>query len=80
MKKKQNMDTDNFIVYIKTEDIYVDIGTDVQTRFDTSIYKLEGLLPREKNKKVVGLMKKELEENLSRKQSKPSGKKKIWCG
>ena len=75
-KKKQNMDTDNFIVYIKTEDIYVDIGIDVQTRFDTSIYK-EGLLPREKNKKVVGLMKKELEENLSRKQSKPSGKKKI---
>ena len=29
--------TDSFIVYIKTEEIYIDIGKDVETRFDTSI-------------------------------------------
>ena len=29
------MDTDNFIVYIKTDDIYKDIAEDVETRFDT---------------------------------------------
>ena len=30
------MNTDSFIVYIKTDDIYKDIAEDVQTRFDTS--------------------------------------------
>ena len=29
------LDTDSFIVYIKTEDIYSDISKDVKTRFDT---------------------------------------------
>ena len=51
------MDTDNFIVYIKTEDIYADIAKDVEARFDTSNYELERPLPKGKNKKVVGLMK-----------------------
>ena len=30
------MDTDSFIVYIKTEDIYSRIANNVETRFDTS--------------------------------------------
>ena len=30
------MDTDSFIVYIKTDDIYKDTAEDVKTRFDTS--------------------------------------------
>ena len=30
------MDTDSFIVYIKTDDINKDIAEDVETRFDTS--------------------------------------------
>ena len=30
------MDTNSFIVYIKTEDIYKDITKDVETRFDAS--------------------------------------------
>ena len=30
------MDTGSFIVYIKTEDIYIYIVKDVETRFDTS--------------------------------------------
>ena len=29
------VDTDNFIVYVKTDDIYEDIAEDVETRFDT---------------------------------------------
>ena len=32
------MDTDSFIVYIKTDDIYKGIADDVETRFDTSNY------------------------------------------
>ena len=48
------MDTDSFIVYIKTEDIYADIAKDVETLFDTSNYKLDRSLPKENNKKVIG--------------------------
>ena len=54
------MDTDSFIVYLKTDDIYKDIAEDVETRFDTSNYELDRLLPKGKNKKVIGLMKNEL--------------------
>ena len=35
------MDTESFIVYIKTDDIYKDIAEDVETRSDTSNHKLE---------------------------------------
>ena len=49
------MDRDSFIVYIKMENIYIDIAKDVETRFDTSNYKLER--PTRKNKQVIGLMK-----------------------
>ena len=35
------MNTDSFIVYIKTDDNYKDIAEDVETRFDTSNYELE---------------------------------------
>ena len=56
------MDTNSFIVYIKTEDIYKDIVEDVETRFDTSNDELEfnsidRLLLKGKNKKVIGLIK-----------------------
>ena len=30
------MDTDNFIVYIKTDHIYKDIAENIETRFDIS--------------------------------------------
>ena len=29
-------DTDNFIVHVKTDDIYKDVAEDVEKRFDTS--------------------------------------------
>ena len=43
-----------YIVYIKTEDIYVDIAKDVETRADTSNCELDRPLPRGKNKNVIG--------------------------
>ena len=49
-----------FIVYIKTEDTYKDIAKDLEIRYDTSNYELDGPLSKEKNKKVIGLMKDEL--------------------
>ena len=54
------MDTDNFIMNIKTNDFYEDIAHDVENRFDTSNCEVNRLLPMGKNKKVIGLMKDEL--------------------
>ena len=50
------MDTDSFIMHIKTEDFYKDIANDVEKRFDTSNYDVNRPLPKGKNKKVIGLM------------------------
>ena len=44
----------------KTEDIYVDIAKDIETRFDPSNHELERTLPRRKNKKVIRIMKDKL--------------------
>ena len=54
------MYTDSFIVYIKIDDIYQDIAENLETRLDTSNYELDSLLPKGKNKKVIGLMKDQL--------------------
>ena len=55
------MGTNIFTAYSKSDDIYVDILKDVKKRFDASNYGLERLWPKEKIKKVVKLMKDELE-------------------
>ena len=67
MKPKYNndvklcyMNTDSFIMNIKTNDFYKDISNDVENRFDTSNYEVNRHLPTGKNKKVIGLMKDEL--------------------
>ena len=68
MKPKYNnnvklcyMDTDSFVMHIKTNDIYKDISHDIYDRFDTSNYITNPRpLPIGKNKKVIGLMKDEL--------------------
>ena len=67
MKPKYNndvklcyMDTDSFIMKIKTNHFYEDIASDVENRFDTSNYEVNRPLPTGKNKKVIGLMKDEL--------------------
>ena len=54
------MDTDSFVMNIKTEDFYKDIANDVEKRFDMSNYEVDRPLPTGKNKKVIGLMKDEL--------------------
>ena len=35
------MDTDTFIVDLKTDDIYKDIAEGVETRFDTSNFEID---------------------------------------
>ena len=67
MKPKYNdnvklcyMDTDSFIMNIKTGDFYEDIANDVEHRFDTSNFEVSRPLATGKNKKVIGLMKDEL--------------------
>ena len=54
------MDTDSFIMNIKTNDFYEDIASDVENRFDTSNYEVNRPLPTGKNKKVIGLIKDKL--------------------
>ena len=54
------MNTDSFIMNIKTENFYKDIANDVEKRFDTSNYEVDRPLSTGKNKKVIGLMKDEL--------------------
>ena len=56
------MDTDSFVIYIKTEDFYKDIANDVEKWFDTSNYDKNDKrpLPTGKNKKVIGMFKDEL--------------------
>ena len=58
------IDTGSFITNIKTEDFYKDIANDVEKRFDTSSFEVNRPLPTGKNKKVIGLMKDELEGTI----------------
>ena len=54
------MDTDSFVINVKTKDFYKDIEEDVKERFDTSNFSYDRPLPIDMNKKVVGLMKDEI--------------------
>ena len=53
------MDTDSFVIYIKTEDFYKDIADDVEKRFDTTNYDENDKrhLPIGKNKKTPVFLK-----------------------
>ena len=60
MKPKYNdnvklcyMDTDSFIMNIKTNDFYKDISNDVENRVDTSNYEVNRPLPTGKVKKSL---------------------------
>ena len=59
------MDTDSFIILTQTEDFYKDIADDVEKRFDASNYECDRPLLTRKNKKVIGLMKDELEGKIT---------------
>ena len=54
------MDTKSFIVNLKTDDIDKDIAEDVGTRFGTSNFEIDRPLHKEKNYKVIGIIKDEL--------------------
>ena len=54
------MDTDSFVLNVRTEDFYNDISEDVRDRFDTSNFNCDRPLQIGVNKKVVGLMKDKL--------------------
>ena len=60
------MDTNIFIVYIKTNNIYKDIAENVETRLHTSNYELDRPLPKGESKKVIEFM----EDKLQRKNDK----------
>ena len=64
LKPYIDMNTDSFIMNIKTEYFYKDIANDVKKRSDTSNYECDRPLPTGKNKKVIGLMKDELGERV----------------
>ena len=53
------MDAGIFIPHVKIDDICKDIAENVETRFDTSNFKIDRLLPKGKNE-IIGLMKNEL--------------------
>ena len=58
-------DTNSFILYIKTGDLYEDIADDVEESFDTSNYKIDGsLLITDKNKKVLDKFKDEFKGRI----------------
>ena len=56
------MDTDSFVIHIKTEDFYKDIAADVKRWFDTSNYDEADKrpLPTGENENVIGMFKDEL--------------------
>ena len=58
---------ENFFAWIQTaslflqnRDMYKDIAEDVETRFETTNFEIDRLLPKGKNKKIIGLLKDEL--------------------
>ena len=50
------MDTDSFIVHIKSNDFYKEVSNDVEKRFNTSSYEIKRPLPKAK-KKLIGLVR-----------------------
>ena len=60
------MDTDSFIILMKTKDFYKDIANDVEKLFDKFNYdeNYKRPLPILKNKKVIDLFKDELGGNI----------------
>ena len=60
------MDTVNFTYHVKRKDIYKDVGKGVETRLGTLNFELDRLLAKTKIKKVIGLMKDELEAKIKK--------------
>ena len=58
------INTDSFIIHIKTEDFYADIFVDVEQWLEISNYDNNRPLPIVKKKKAIGLFKDELGGNI----------------
>ena len=58
------IDTDSFIMRIKTEDVYEDIAEDFEKRFDTWSYGIDRALITCKSKEVIGLIKDGLRQKI----------------
>ena len=58
------MNTDGFIIHIKSKGVYEDIENDVKKRFDRSNFEIVRPVPTGKNKKVVGVMKDKLDGKI----------------
>ena len=59
------MDTDIcFIIFIKMNDIYKDIGKDFEIRCSAPTYESDQLLRNGKNRNVIDLMKDELDRQI----------------
>ena len=68
------MDTDSFVIYVKTKDFYEDIANYVEKWFDTSNHENNRPLPIRKNKKVIGLFKDEIGVKIMKKFVEPRAK------
>ena len=70
------MDTDSFIIHIETEDFQKDIANDVNKWFDTSGYYKNDKrpLPIGINKKIIGMLKDELNGKMMAKLCGPRSK------
>ena len=70
------MDTDGFIINIKTEDFYEDIANDIEKLFDSSNYDEDDKrpFPIGKSKKVIGLFKDELGGKIMKEFAGPRAK------
>ena len=53
------MDTDSFIVHVKTDEIHKDIVEGIESKFTISNFEIDIPLPKGKNKKIIWLMKDE---------------------
>ena len=60
--KPSGMDTDIFIFYIKTENIYSSLAKVVETIFDNSNYELNKPLTKRTNKKAIWVSRTESEK------------------
>ena len=60
------VDMDSFIVYVKTDHIYKCITEGIETRFDTLNFEIDRPLLEGKTKKLIELMKDELDGQITK--------------
>ena len=58
------MDIDSFIVHEKIDKIYKNVAEDVERRLDSSNFEISRPLPKGKNRKLIELMKDELDGQI----------------